>query len=78
VTYMIFAIVAVVLLLILIRLRSNSGVLFSSARPTKDRRSGVERRKQTIRVPINRRREDRRMEDAAASFVAGLTNGDPE
>jgi hypothetical protein len=72
--YMVAAIIAVVLLLILIRLRSNSGVLLSSARPTSDRRSGVERRQRSIRVPIERRRDDRRMEDAAANFVAGLTS----
>jgi len=77
-TYLVVAIIAVVGVLILMRLRSKSGAMLSSARPTRDRRSGTERRERSFRLPFNRRREHRRMEDAAAEYVNGLTKNDSE
>jgi hypothetical protein len=50
--------------------------MVSSGRPTKDRRSGRERRINPVRVPFERRKEDRRMEDAAESYVESLSNAE--
>lgn len=72
----VIAIVAIVLLLMMIKLRSNSGAMVSSARPTQDRRTRADRRSMKVRVPFERRRTHRRMEDEAAHFVNGLTNAD--
>ena len=74
--YIIVAVVVLVVLLIVIRLSSKSGSMVSSARPTKDRRSGQDRRTMNVRVPFERRREHRRMEDAAANFVKELVKVD--
>ena len=74
--YLVLGVIAIVGVLILMRIRSKSGTMVSSGRPTRDRRSGKERRMTLVPVPFERRKEDRRMEDAAASYVASLSNAD--
>ena len=75
-TLIIVAIVAILLFLISMRLRSKSTALGSDARPTRDRRSGHDRRTMTVRVPFERRRTHRRMEDEALHYVNGLVKVD--
>jgi hypothetical protein len=76
VNYLVLGIIAIVLVLILMRVRSKSGAMISNGRTTKDRRSGTERRKSSIRMPFERRKDHRRMEDAAANYVASLSDTD--
>jgi hypothetical protein len=75
-TLIIIALVAIVLLLIVIRLGSKSSSLSSDARPSRDRRSGQDRRTMSVRVPFERRLEHRRMEDAATNYVNELVKAD--
>ena len=75
-TFVIIAIIAVLLLLISMRLRAKSAALGSDARPTRDRRSGHDRRTMKVRVPFERRRTHRRMEDEALHYVNGLVKAD--
>ena len=72
----IVAIVAILFLLIAMRLRSKSGAMVSDVRPTKDRRTGKERRSLKMRVPFERRRSHRRLHDEATHYVNGLINVD--
>jgi len=44
-----------------------------SEKTTVERRAGRDRRLRKLRVPVERRRVDRRTQDAARSFVDGLS-----
>ncbi len=72
----VIAIVAILLLLIAMRLRSNTTAMLSDVHPTRDRRSGRERRALKMRVPFDRRRQHRRLHDEATNYVNGLINVD--
>jgi hypothetical protein len=70
-TLVIVAIVAVLVLLVLIRVSSKAGATVTSgARPTRERRSGRDRRVRRVHVPRERRRAPRRFEDVASAYVA--------
>ena len=73
-TLVLVAIVAIVVLLVLIRVSAKAGgaTVSSSMRPSRDRRSGGDRRLQKVRVPRERRKAPRRFEDVARSYVARL------
>lgn len=60
--------VALVLLIVLPKVRGIS----RAERTTVERRSGRDRRRQKLRLPVERRRRNRRTEDAAQAFVKGL------
>jgi hypothetical protein len=68
-TLTVIGLVIILILLIIMRLRSKSASLGSAARPTRDRRSGDDRRKKAVRVAPDRRRWLRRMDDVAARYV---------
>jgi len=62
--------IGLVVLIVLPRVRG-----FSRAEKTSiERRKNEDRRKRQIRVPVNRRRRDRRAQDAARAFVDGLSD----
>ena len=61
--------VGLVVLIVLPRVRGIS----RAEKTTVERRSGVDRRLRALRVPVNRRRSDRRTQDAARAFVDGLS-----
>lgn len=69
---MVIIAVAVVLvaLLVLPRVRGVAG----KEKTTVERRSGKDRRQRNVRVPVDRRKRPRRAEDAAKTFVEGLTD----
>ena len=71
-TLTVIGFVAILILLIIMRHRSIAASMGSGFRPMRDRRSGEDRRSQDARVPVNRRRNHRRMEDAAANFLDQL------
>jgi len=72
-TLVLVAIVAILVLLVLIRVSSRAGAtVTSSARPTRERRCGRDRRVQKLRVPRERRRAPRRFEDVASAYVARI------
>ncbi len=62
--------VGLVVLIVLPRVRGFS----RAERTTSERRKNGDRRLRQIRVPINRRRRDRRAQDAAQAFIEGLSN----
>lgn len=66
-------IVLAVLLVAFLVLPRFKGVV-RSEKTTVDRRSGGERRRRKVRVPIERRRRNRRAEDAAKAFVDNLSS----
>jgi len=61
--------VGLVVLVVLPRVRGIGG----SEKTTVERRSGQDRRRRQVRVRVNRRRRDRRTEDAAKAFVDRLS-----
>jgi len=72
-TVVLVAIVAILVLLVLIRVSAKAGAAASSsARPTRERRCGRDRRVQKLRVPRERRRAPRRFEDVASAYVARI------
>ena len=72
-TFVIVAIVAILVLLALIRIGGKARTTYgSSARPTRDRRSGRDRRSQRVRVPRERRKAPRRLEDVASAYVTRI------
>jgi len=62
--------IGLVVLIVLPRVRGLS----RSEKTTIERRKNEDRRKRQIRVPVNRRRRDRRAQDAARTFVDGLSD----
>ena len=60
--------IGLVVLVVLPRVKG----LARSEKTTVERRSGRDRRQRNVRVPLERRRRDRRAHDAAQSFVNGL------
>jgi hypothetical protein len=62
--------VGLVVLIVLPRVRGFS----RAERTTIERRKNGDRRLRQIRVPINRRRRNRRAQDAAQAFIEGLSN----
>jgi hypothetical protein len=77
-TLVLVAIVAILVLLALIRISAKTGAaVSSSARPTRERRSGRDRRLQRGRVPRERRRSPRRFEDVASAYVARIDRAKP-
>lgn len=58
-----------VVLIVLPRVRGIS----RAEKTTVERRSGRDRRLRRLRVPAERRRENRRTQDAAKAFVNGLS-----
>jgi len=71
-TLTVIGFVAILILLIVMRHRSIALSMGSGFRPMRDRRSGEDRRVKDVNVPVNRRRNHRRMEDAAANFLDQL------
>jgi hypothetical protein len=72
-TLILVAIVAILVLLVLIRVSSKAGAtVTSSAKPTRERRSGRDRRLRRVHVPRERRRAPRRFEDVASTYVARI------
>ena len=71
-TLFIIAIVAVLVALVLMRLSHRAGTLGSSARPTRERRSGVERRQGRVPIRRERRKRPRRQDDVAAQYLEKL------
>jgi hypothetical protein len=70
-TVFLVALATILVLLVLIRVSSKAGAtVTSSARPTRDRRSGRDRRLRRVAVPRERRRAPRRFEDVASAYVA--------
>jgi len=67
----VFILVVAVVLVILLILPRVRGIA-RGERTTVERRSGAERRRRRIRVPIERRRRARRAQDAARAFVDSL------
>jgi hypothetical protein len=59
-------------LLVLIGLPRVRGIA-RAEKTTSERRKNPDRRKRQIRIPINRRRRNRRAQDAAKAFVEGLS-----
>lgn len=62
--------IGLVVLIVLPRVRGISRAEKTSI----ERRKNEDRRKRQIRVPVNRRRRDRRAQDAARTFVDGLSD----
>ncbi len=60
--------VALIVLVVVPRVRRVS----TSEKTTVDRRSGIERRRRPLEVPLNRRKRARRADDIAEQFVSGL------
>ncbi len=71
-TLTVIGFVAMLIVLIIMRHRSIASSMGSGFRPMRDRRSGEDRRVEDVNVPVNRRRNHRRMEDAAANFLDNL------
>ena len=71
-TLFIIAIVAVLVMLVVIRLSSHAKTLTSSARTTRERRSGVDRRQRPVPIRRERRKRPRRRDDIASQYVASL------
>lgn len=71
-TFVVIGFVAILILLIIMRHRSIASSMGSGFRPMRDRRSGEDRRVKDVKVPVDRRRTYRRMEDAAANFLDSL------
>ena len=72
-TIFLVALAAILVLLALIRIGGKARTTYgSSARPTRDRRSGSDRRLQRGRVPQERRRSSRRFEDVASDYVTRI------
>lgn len=70
-TIFLVALVVILVLLVLIRVSAKAGAtVTSSARPTRDRRSGRDRRLRRVHVPREQRRAPRRFEDVASAYVA--------
>jgi hypothetical protein len=61
--------VGLLVLIVLPRVRGIS----RTEKTTIERRKNGDRRKRQIRVPLNRRRKNRRAQDAARAFVDGLS-----
>jgi hypothetical protein len=71
-TFVVIGFVAILVLLIIMRHRSIASSMGSGFRPMRDRRSGEDRRVRNVKVPVDRRRSHRRMEDAAANFLNNI------
>lgn len=69
---LIIIVVAVLLVGILVLPRIRG--IARSEKTTIERRTGADRRKHNVRVPVNRRRRDRRTQDAAKAFVDNLAD----
>ena len=77
-TFVVVAIVAILVLLALIRVGATARTTVgTSARPTHERRSGSDRRVQQVRVPRERRKAPRRFEDVASAYVARIDSAKP-
>ena len=62
--------IGLVVLIVLPKVRGIS----RAGKTTMERRSGRERRQRKLRLPVERRRRNRRTQDAAKAFVDGLVN----
>ena len=72
-TLLIWALVAILLLLILIRLPATADLMLTSMRPTSERRWRKDRRSEKLRITFERRRRPRRLEDVAADYVERIS-----
>jgi len=68
----VFIIVAVAVGLVVLMVLPRVRGFGRSEKTTVERRKNGDRRQRQIRVPINRRRRNRRTQDAAKAFVDGL------
>ncbi len=66
-------IVAVVLLVGILVLPRVRGIA-RAEKTTTERRAGEDRRQRNVRVPVDRRKRDRRTQDAAKAFVDHLAD----
>ena len=71
-TFVVVAIIAILILLVMMRLSAKARGTGSSVRTTQNRRTGRDRREAKIRVPFERRRRPRRLDDVAADYVSRL------
>ena len=71
-TIVIVAFTAIVVVLLVMRITSKGVSTGSSAKTTRERRSGRDRRRQRIRVPLDRRKQPRRLEDVASDYVSRI------
>ena len=62
--------IGLVILIVLPRVRGIS----RAEKTTIERRKSGDRRKRRFRVPVNRRRRNRRTQDAARAYVDGLSD----
>jgi hypothetical protein len=68
-TYVIWGIVAILVLLILMKLPGTAKLLLSPMKPTSERRRNKERRQQSVPVRVDRRRHPRRLDDLAGYYA---------
>jgi hypothetical protein len=71
---LIFIIIAVAVGLVVLLVMPRVHGIGRAEKTTVERRSGKDRRLRKRRVPVERRRGDRRAQDAARSFVEGLSS----
>lgn len=69
---LIIIVVAILLVGILVLPRVRG--IVRSEKTTSERRTGADRRQRNVRVPVNRRKCDRRAQDAAKAFVDNLAD----
>ncbi|MEE4273099.1 MAG: hypothetical protein V2I67_15610 [Thermoanaerobaculales bacterium] len=70
VVLIIAAVVGLVVLIVLPRVRG----IGRAEKTTVNRRTGKDRRQRNVRVPVDRRKRNRRAEDAAKAFVDKLAD----
>lgn len=69
-TFVIWGVVAILVILIVMRLPATADFLLTSMKPTSERRRRKgERRKHSVPTVIDRRRRPRRLDDVAAWYV---------
>jgi ABC-type anion transport system duplicated permease subunit len=68
-TYVIWGIVAILVLLILMKLPETAKLVLSPMKPTSERRRNKERRQQSVPVRVDRRRHPRRLDDLAGYYA---------
>jgi hypothetical protein len=68
-TFVIWGIVAILLLLILMKLPATANLFLTPMKPTSERRRKKDRRIREMRVRVERRHHPRRLEDQAKVYV---------
>ena len=71
-TYVIWGVVVILLLLIVMKLPAKAKFLLSPMKPTSERRRNKDRRKSTVPVRVDQRRHPRRVDELAAYYADRL------